>query len=603
MSDRDRYLAVIDKLVETTLAGKIRSQEQIYQRLLREIRPGTGEIFERCLAERLGEIEASVGTTTKVSRMLRALQTIEKQWERWEKDNQETAAIASAVRSILASEPEDRLEALLGAIDPNQNTPWTAEQLRQLATSLKAEAEDDSQVWQLAAGLIEGLTTFARLEGSLVSWMYETRRNIGFGGTEERPGPWSLWARNTEAYFPSELFQTLARGESVGELAARHSDLSWQQLVELAIALQGLQRGLVTWFDRQPYDVKMGKQLSVSTFLVFSSVWCQLSEGFSSRPVLADACFQIALQILRTFAGRETFPLYGGVFASFSGEYLEHTLEYLELPLKRIEGTQEKARILTLLGYSQRAAGQLDRAREFHEEALEIAGKAGDIACEIANYNHLSRLNAATKDYRAGLDRAQRALIVARQAGDRRGEANALANWGYSRVLQAQQLERLDEETSEQAIAYLQQGLTLSEKLGDRQSLALCAYSLGLAYVLLQQPSSAVGYLQQGLDAARASGDLYLQGLNFSTLAEAYYNLQDVGRAIVTAAVAAFLLDRIQASQWRQAAGLLVILQGQLGEEAFQTHLERERSQIIPFIGVDGYDDISNLIDRHRGEG
>ncbi|MGC9503494.1 tetratricopeptide repeat protein [Baaleninema sp.] len=602
MSDRDRYLAVIDKIVETTLAGKIRSQEQIYQRLLRDIRPGTGEIFERCLAERMEETEASVGTTTKASRILRALQTIEKQWQRWQKENQETAAITSAVRSILASEPEDRLEALLGAIDPNQDTPWTGEQLRQLAKSLHGEAEDDSPLRQLAAGLTEGLTTFARLEGDLVSWMYETRRNIGFGGTEERPGPWSLWARNTEAYFPGEVFQTLARGESLGELAARHSDLSGQQFVELAIVLQGLQRGLVTWFDRQPYDVKMGKQLSVSTFLVFSSVWCQLSEGFSTRPVLADACFQMALQILRTFAQRETFPLYGGVFASFSGEYLEHTLEYLELPLKRIEGTQEKARILTLLGYSERALGQLDRAREFHEEALEIAGDAGDIACEIASYNHLSRLDAAAKDYGTAVDRAQRALIVARQAGDRRGEANALANWGYSRVLQAQQLERLDEATSEQAIAYLQQGLTLSEQLGDRQSLALCAYSLGLAYVLLEQPSSAVGYLQTALEAAQASGDLYLQGLNFATLAEAYYNLQDAGRAIVTASVAAFLLDRIQASEWRQAAGLLAIIQGQLGDEAFQSQLERNRSQILPFIGVDGYDELSNLIDRHRND-
>ncbi|MBP0006522.1 MAG: tetratricopeptide repeat protein [Cyanobacteria bacterium SBC] len=600
MSDRDRYFSVIDKLVESTLAGRIRSPEQIYQRLVREIRPGTGELFESALAERLESTESALNTQTKASRILRALQTLQKQWERWQKDNRDTAMVSSAVRSILAAEPDDRLAALLGTIDPNQDRSWTGEQLRQLAKSLNAEARDDGYIQQLASGLDDGLNHFAQLEGDLISWMYETRSSIGFGGTEERPGPWRSWAQKTDAYFPRELFQTLSRGASIVELASRHTDLSWQATLELAVVLQGLQRGLVTWFDRQPYSAKTGKQLSVSTFLVFASIWCQLSDGFASRPILADACFQMALQVLRTFARRETFPLYGGVFASFSGEYLENTLEYLELPLKRVEGTQEKARILTLLGYSQRAIGNLERAIEFHEEALSIAQQAGDRRCEIASYNHLSRLNAAAKDYTEASALSQRALVLARQVGDRLGAANALANLGYSQILSAQQLERLDEDTSQGSIEYLQQGLTQSEKLEDRQSLALCAYSLGLAYILLERPSSAIPYLEKGLAAAQASGDLYLQGLNFAALAEAYYNLQDTERAIGTGSVAAYFLDRIRASEWKQAAGLLAILQGQLGEEAFRAELERNRTSIVALIGIDGYDDIPNLLDRYR---
>ncbi len=595
MSDRDRYLQVIDKLLDSTLAGRVRSVEQVYQRLLREIRPGTSEIFERCLLERRESLEASAGSSSKVSRKLRALQTIEGQLRRWEQEHQTTAAVTTTVKRLSAAASEERLAVLVGVLDPNQERPWTSDRLQQLAQALKTQSE--SHLQELGAGLSEGLGRLAELEGDLVSWIYEGgNRSIGFGEAQQQPGPWSLWARKTAAYFPRELFTTLQQGGSLEALAQRHLDLGDRAWLELAVLLQGLQRGLVAWFDRQPYSAKMGKQLSVSTFLVFASIWGQLSQGFAARPRLTDCCFQMTLQILRSFAQRETFPLYGGVFASLSGEYLQQTLAYLEVPLKRVEGTQEKARILTLLGYSQRALGDYERAQGFHEEALAIAQQAGDRPCELANYNHLSRLCLSRKQYSEAIDRSQRALILARQVGDRLGVANALANLGYSQVLAAQQVERLDADLSQQAMGYLEQGLELSQQLGDRQSLALCYYSLGLAYVLLEQPSGAVGYLLKGVEAAQSSGDLFLQGLNWAALAEAYYRLQDWRRAVTMGAIAAYVLQQIEASEWRQAAGVLSILRGQLGEEAFEGLLSRGRSQIIAVIGVDGYDYLPQLL-------
>ena len=66
------------------------------------------------------------------------------------------------------------------------------------------------------------------------------------------------------------------------------------------------------------------------------------------------------------------------------------------------------------------------------------------------------------------------------------------------------------------------------------------------------------------------SGDLYLQGLNLSYLAEAYYSSTDLQKAIYTGSVGMYLLEQISSPQWRQAAGLLTILRGQMGVEAFQ---------------------------------
>ena len=49
----ERYLALIDEIVQTTLKGKIRSQQQVYQMLLQGVNPGTGEILELVLSDRI----------------------------------------------------------------------------------------------------------------------------------------------------------------------------------------------------------------------------------------------------------------------------------------------------------------------------------------------------------------------------------------------------------------------------------------------------------------------------------------------------------------------------------------------------------------------
>lgn len=174
-------------------------------------------------------------------------------------------------------------------------------------------------------------------------------------------------------------------------------------------------------------------------------------------------------------------------------------------------------------------------------------------------------------------------------------------NLGYSEVMQAQQTEQTEPETYEMAINYLQQGLALSERLGDLQSKALCFSSLGIAYLVIGQPQAAIKHLEDGLQTAQISGDLYLQGLNLANLAEAYYQLQNPEQAVYTGVLGMYLLNQIASNEWRKTAGLLTILQGQIGAEAFSQLLQQNRSKIISVIGVDGYDYIPQLLDEYRG--
>ncbi|MEG4839797.1 tetratricopeptide repeat protein [Microcoleus sp. B9-D4] len=612
---RDRYLALIDKIVEITLKGQIRSKEQVYQMLVQDISTGTGEIFERCFGERLDAAENQLRNEkdeikqAKANRSLRALKTIQGEWERWQKDNRVDRAIASSIQQIVSAESNARLLALLQVIDPNKEHPLTLAQLQQLAKSLHqqmlqtANPETEQDLQQITAGIAKGLESWQRLEPELVGWIYQPQQ-LGFAGSPEQNGPWAFWAKKVNSPFPQALLNTIALGESVVQFAAQQSNLDLGILVEVAIILQCLQRALATWFDKQVYDSKVSTKASISTYITFAVIWSQLASGFNnstkSGEQLANACFQVTLQILRAFSQREYFPLYGGIFASFDGKALRHTLDYLDEPLRRVEGTQAKARILTLLGYSMQAAGAYERSILLHKQALEIARTEGDKACEVANLNHISRNYVAQKNYQEAINYSQRALIMARQAGERQGEANALANLGYSEVFQARQLEEVAPEVYESAIGYLEQGLLLSEKLGDRQSQAFCSSSLGIAKIALENAEGAIEYLLKGWQAAQFSGDLYLQGLNLAYLAQAYYRINSLEQAIFAGSLGMYTLEQIGAIEWRQSAGLLTILRGQMGAESFKQALAKSRANIIPAIGVDGYDYIPELLEKYQ---
>lgn len=601
---RDRYSAFIDEIVQTTLKGKISSQEQVYQMLLQNVSPGTGEVFEMVLSDSLNATQQVVKSEkddlkqAKATRSLRAMKTIQSQWQRAEEQNQANSAIQSAFRDIATATESDRPSVLLRVIDPNRQHPLNLQQLQQLALALQQE----NSLQGISAGIKGGVAAWGRLQDHLVSWMYEQSRGpLGFEGASAQRGPWALWEKQVNSLLPQALFHSLAMEQSVSEFANGQSRINITDWVELTLVMQYLQRGLVNWFDQQAYDIKAGSKLSISTFLTFAAIWSQLANGLQDgNQIYRDACNQVMLQILRTFAARTYFPLYGGIFASFSGGYLRDALSYLDEPLQRVEGTQEKARILTLLGYSQRALGQYQQAIAFHQQALEIARNAEDRPCEIANFNHLSRTYVQEKNYELAINNASRALILSRQAGDRLGEANALSNLGYSEVMQAQQLEQTEPETYEMAINYLQQGLALSEKLGDGQSQALCFSSLGIAYLVIQEPQKAIKYLEDAFKTAQASGDLYLQGRNLANLSEAYYSLLSFEKAIYTGCLGMYLLQQIASREWRQPAGLITIIQGQMGVEAFQNALQHNRPRIISLIGVDGYDYLPQLLEEYK---
>ena len=622
LTTRDRYLIFVERIIINIENGKLLSKEHVYRILSESLESGTGEIFERAVEEQANLLQANFIAQTdevkqaKATQKLRAMKILKDAWEQWQKNYQLEDTCTRGLQKIVNAEAQERLSTLIQVLDPNHTPVFERQHIQFLIQLLQKSAEtlsDDSEAFvlrQFAIGLTRGLASFDLLEGSLASWLYEPQQQVGFARSKGS-GPWHSWAQQVTNSLPRELFAGQALNQSAAAIAQAQRSIDISAWVELAILLRYLQNGLVRWFDQQPYDARVGLHMTGVTFVAFAMIWGELSSGFQNsqhlskrdRESLAKICFRISLQTLRTFAQRENFPLYGGVFASFSGDSFRETINYLDQPLKESENTQEKARILTVLGYSQAWMGHHDQAIALHQEALNLAREVGDQRCEIANLNHLSRISLIQKDFSMSESQAQRAVILARQNGDRQGEANALANLGYSEVMIARQQESITPEELESPLNHLQRGQKLSEKQNDLQNQALCWVGIGTAYVAIEQPSQAQIALATGLALTQQIGDRDLQALSHAYLGEAFYQLNQLEPATYHACLGMYLLEQRQSKGWQQSASLVVILQGKLTTESFFNLLKQQRSQFIAQIGVDGFDHLSNLIDRYRQGG
>ncbi|MGK7888663.1 MAG: tetratricopeptide repeat protein [Leptolyngbyaceae cyanobacterium] len=618
---RDRYLTFIDQTITDTLKGKFRSKRQVYNALVAQLELGTSEMFERCLLETTDTLEQQAQQETdelkqaKLTRKLRAIKTLQGAWEDWQKQHQAKTASSSAVQQILQSAPSERLAVLMQVLDLNRGNTFNQTHLQQLATELETVAQQQSEdavaqevaqeLRRFANGMTQGIRAYMELEDYLVSWLYEQQRQIGFGSATDRPGPWKTWAEHSTSPLAKTLFKAQAQGQAATILVERFPQVDVSQWVELTVLLQGLQRGLVAWFDSQPYNLQAGQDLAAMTFLTFTILWGELSAvcraatswSESDRHRLSRLCFTLTLQILRRFAQRDNFPLYGGVLTTFSREGFQDAMNYLDQPLQAVEQTQEKARILTVLGYSQRWLNQLEKATQFHQEALSLAQEAGDRPCEVANLNHLARLSLQQTDYSEAINLAQRALILARNHGDRPGEAIALASVGYSEVMQIRRQEAVTPEQLELPLNYLNRGKTLAEKVKDISSLAICQVGLGVAYLALQQFPLALEPLEAAVPLIQQMGDGDLRAIAYRFLGEVYYQLQQTAAAVVTTCLAMYWLHERENAAWSQAASLATILRGQLGEEQWDQILQSNRSKLLAQIGQDGIDFLPQLLD------
>ena len=191
--------ALIDKIVEKGIQGKIRSKEQIYQMLVENITLGTSEIFERCFCARIEATQRQIDQVT-TSPHLPPEQTAEMQKERLirsakilehiEENTCDGKKKLDRQRDLRVTQRNYRNacdrslhpRSVRQGIQSNETNVLNFEELQQLSQSLKQAAEevgegDRETVEALAAGINNSLESLQGLDTYLSSWIYDKPTN------------------------------------------------------------------------------------------------------------------------------------------------------------------------------------------------------------------------------------------------------------------------------------------------------------------------------------------------------------------------------------------------------------------------------------------
>ena len=152
-----------------------------------------------------------------------------------------------------------------------------------------------------------------------------------------------------------------------------------------------------------------------------------------------------------------------------------------------------------------------------------MARELGDRQGEAAALGNLGNVYLSLGQYQQAIDFHQQSLDIDQAIENRQGEASSLGNLGnvYNRLGQYQQ-----------AIDFQQQHLDIARELGDRRGEAAALGNLGSAYFSLGQYQQAIDFHQQSLDIKREIGDRQGEASSLGNLGNAYLNLGQYQQAI-----------------------------------------------------------------------
>ncbi len=181
----------------------------------------------------------------------------------------------------------------------------------------------------------------------------------------------------------------------------------------------------------------------------------------------------------------------------------EHAKEFQSKRLEWHEGLAET------LGAQANFAGALEACTKMRILAETLA----DLPAQARAWNGLAFLHERQGDNRASVENAERAEILAREAGEaglrERIKALNFKGWAFYRLGDASAVLALAEET-----------LRLCARFGDRRGMATSLKLHGVAHLQLGHYAEADRFFEQGLELCRESGDRRNAAAMWSNLGE-----------------------------------------------------------------------------------
>ena len=195
--------------------------------------------------------------------------------------------------------------------------------------------------------------------------------------------------------------------------------------------------------------------------------------------------------------------------------------EQLEAAAKMDPGL--RGQMLGTIGLAYRHLSQVDKAIEYHQQALMIAKEIGDRRNEGNQLGSLGLAYVRLGQVEKAIEYYQQALAISKEIGDRANEGTWLGNLGSAYA----DLGQVDK-----AMEHHQQALVIAKEIGDRPMEGRSLGNLGTAYADLGQVDKAIEYYQKALVIQKAIDDRQGEGNQLGNLGNAYADLGQVEKAI-----------------------------------------------------------------------
>jgi len=167
-----------------------------------------------------------------------------------------------------------------------------------------------------------------------------------------------------------------------------------------------------------------------------------------------------------------------------------------ELEIARDLNNQEKesAALNNIAGiYAEQ--GNYDKALEYYNKSLQLKSDPSSIA---ATYTNIATVYSDKGDKNKAVEYYKKAIELDQKAGNYRGTAIIMLNLGYTYK---------DLKNFSESQYYLQKGLLMMQKLGDKYWEACGYYYFGKLYLAQNQESLAKEYFTKAYNLFKATGD------------------------------------------------------------------------------------------------
>ncbi len=203
----------------------------------------------------------------------------------------------------------------------------------------------------------------------------------------------------------------------------------------------------------------------------------------------------------------------------------------------------EKVDMLIGIAHPLSALGDMARALEFLKVGLEIEERHGFRTAGVVIFLQLGRIHFQLSNYTAALEYSTRALLLAKEQGDRQNESRALNRIGliYS-----------DTGEREKALATFFEDCELNRQLNDQYGVETALGNIGILYYEIGENKLSLKYYNEALQIQRANGNIIHQIYTYCNIGNTCINLRDLTQAHENVETALNLLNSIDYHEYAQ---------------------------------------------------